>query len=814
MKALDDFFYGLKRLSNSPSFTFTSILVIVLGLALYLCSYSLSYNFSKKPLPFENGDRYVAVQTYYKDSGVAHFGSNFDGFAANRLREQVISYSEFGVYRFGKYSISDGERPQQYPAAEIDPSLLRATSVPPLMGRILTEEDALSDSQPVVLLSYSVWRNYYAADPQIIGKTSRINGEPYNIVGVMPEKFDYPFSQQLWLPLNTSEDTLPDGNLYIGALGVLAPDVSLESASAEMSALLSQLASEYPAYYSDTEASVIGHSETFGVTGSVGGLFQLVTLTILLLATLNLGTLLFIRANTRQKELAIRFAVGANQWEISCQILLESLILCALGLLISVGIADIALGFIDEKLRIDAASSDYPGNLFSWIDLSIDSRALVIATLLTLGVWILSGGLAAYRATRKDNSTILAGGSKGGTEKSRVVLGRLIVGFQVIASCVLLIVCSLLTAAILASYRVDFGSPTDNYYTGMFELKATQYDEVSQRREFLQTLQRELSELPETTNATIASALPGQNGFLVRYAVEDRDLLRNDQYPSESLVWIASNYFEALDVPLISGRYFDESDTVDSLPVVIIDEMFAESLWPDESPLGKRIQFNPDISAQWSTIVGVTSHIIHGSPLGNYDKNPTMYRPLMQNTPTNYSLAIKLNQALSATDAEQLIISTAQGIDRDLPITSIRPLKRVTDMSMQGMDLLAQFSVAFALGTFVLAIIGVYGNISRSVAQRTNEIGIRRALGSSNRKVMWVFLREGALYIACGTVIGGLLAVLISGALAGYFNNILTFLPVIVPAVVAAIAALVLLASYLPARKAIAIEPGDALHYE
>ncbi|PCI76735.1 MAG: hypothetical protein COB20_09885 [SAR86 cluster bacterium] len=813
MNTIADLLYGMRRLGNSPAFTLTSVLVIVLGLALYLCSYSLSYNFTK-PLDFENGDRFVTVKTVYKDTSTDHFGNNFDGFAYNRLKEQVSSYATLGAYRFANYAISDGERSQRFVGAEIEPELLSTIGVAPLLGRLLTDEDALSDSQAAVLLSYSIWRNYYASDPEIVGRSSRINGRLYTVVGVMPESFDYPFSQHIWFPLNTSADVQPDGNLSLGLLGVLDSNVTLASASTEMSARMVQLAEEYPAYYAETEANVVRHSQTHVSTGNAGDLFQLVTLTILLLATLNLGTLLFVRANARQKELAIRYAIGANQWEISRQILLESLILCVIGFLLSLGIADFVLSLVQERLRTNFASSDYPGTLSSWIDLSMDGRAIAIATALTLFVWLSSGGFVAYRATKKDNNSVLAGGSKGGTDRSRVGLSRLIVGFEVTTSCLLLIVCCVLVAAIMSTYRLDFGTPTTGYYTGMLELKGPNYQEAEQRRDFLQNLQRELAERSETSGATLATALPGQYGYLVRYGVEDRDLRVSDQYPEQTSIWVADDYFEVLEVSLVEGRYFDESDSSSSLLVVIINERFSESLWPGQSALGKRIQINPETEGEWHTVVGVTSHIIHGNPMGNYDQNPTLYRSLNQSTPTNFSLAIKLNRPLSDIDAERLISDTVQVLDRELAVTAMRSLARVTEMSMQGMDLIAKFSIAFALGTFVLAIIGVYGNISRAVTQRTNEIGIRRALGSSNRKVLWVFLREGGLYLMWGTVIGGVSAVLISSALAGYFNNILTFLPVIVPVVITTIAALVLLASYLPARKAIAIEPGDALHYE
>ncbi len=813
MKTIYDLILGLRRLGNNLAFTITSILVIVLGLAFYLGSYSLSYNFSK-PLAFENGDRYVTVSTYYSDSDTYHFGSNFDGFAYNRLKEQVTSFEEFGTYRFIKLSISDGEVPQQYVGAEIIPSLFRKPGVEPLLGRSFEDRDALPDSQAVAIISYDIWQNYYSGDTNIIGQSSRINGEPYTIVGVMPEGFDYPFSQHVWLPLDTSRNTQPENLLSLGVLGVLRPEISMASATAEMSALTSQLVDDFPANYSETRAIVLPHSQTFISTGNAGLLFQGITLTILLLATLNLGTLLFVRANNRQQELAIRYAIGASQWDISRQILLESLILCFFGLLLSLGIADFALGFIEEQMRINAMSSDYPGTLPSWINLTMDFRAVIIAASLTLFVWLASGGFAAYQATRKDNNSVLAGGSKGGTDKNRVVMGRIIVGFEVLTSTFLLIVCSLLTASIVAVYRTDFGTPTDDYYTGMFELWGPRYEEETARRNFVDELQTLLTARSEVSDATIGSALPGQAGYLTRYNISDRDLRQNELYPEETVIWVASNYFDMLQVALVEGRYFEDTDINTSQSVIIINQAFAQAYWPGESALGKQIQTDPDNNGVWHTVVGVTSHIIHGSPLGGYDNNPTLYRPIKQFAPVVMSMAVKLDRPLTEIEAETLLIETTQDIDRDLAVTSIRPLERVTTMSLQGMDIIAQYAVAFAVGTLILAIIGVYGNITRAVTQRTNEVGIRRALGSSNRRILWVFQREAMHYLLWGAAVGGLMAVAVGGALAGFFNDILSFVPTIVPAVLLIIGTLVILASYIPARRAIQIEPGDALHYE
>lgn len=812
-----DFKFSLRLLSKSPSFTCISTLVVVIGLALYLCAYSLRYNFSDKPLPFDGGDRYIGIKTIFEKTGVGYFGANFDAYAINYFSERVNSYEQFGAYRYQSLTLSDGEYPQEFTGAEIMPHLLEMTGVQPLMGRLLSENDAEPGAEPVALIRYKVWQNYFAGDPDIIGSTTRIDGLTYTIVGVMPKGFDYPNSQHIWLPLHIKSSLTPASN-SLSALGKLKAGITHKQATQEINRLLAELVEEYPAFYAHSPSaevlpllSAINPSSGSGI----GDLVRLLNIVILLLVILNLAALLFVRAHTREKELAVRSAVGANGFQVAKQILLESLLICVVGLLFSLLIADAILYLTEQSLIQDATESDFPGDLSSWVNLSIDWRALGVAVSVTLLIWLLSGAWVAYRAARIDNNSILAAGGKGANQQANHWLVRAVISVEVVVSCFLLIVCCLLAVSIFKLYQLDYGTATDNYFTAFFNLEGSQYDSPEQRQRFLENVQYELSALPEFEAATLTTALPGQFGIAIGYDVEDFDLRTNRQYPTQFLVAVAPNYFNLLEVKLREGRWFKANDNRASLPVAIIDEILAQQLWPDQSPLGKRLLVSSSASSrQWVTIVGTTQHIIQGNPFGGLDKHPTLYRPLQQFTPTRFSVAVKLRSQVSDFTAEQQLKTTFKKLDRDLALMSPRPLERVIEMSLGGMHLTAKSAIGYALATLIFAVIGIYGLIARSVLLRTNEIGIRKALGSTPIKVIWLFLRQGLVYLLLGTLIGGAGAVLASNSLTTYFTNIFSSLPLVVAAVTVVIGVLVLLASYLPTRKALALEPGDALRYE
>lgn len=812
-KMMMDLKYAIRLLAKSPGFTATSLLVVVLGMALYICSYSLQYNFSDKPLSYSNGDRFVGVRTIFEKTGVDTFGENFDAYAIRIQQESTRSYAHLGAYRYQPLTVSDGDYAERVVGAEIMPETLATTGEQAHLGRGLLPEDASPGARPVALLGYKLWQNYYAADPNIIGSTTRVNGELYTVVGVMPQGFDYPASQQLWLPLSISAAAEPSNIQELAAIGVLKDGVDLETASAEMDALVQQLAEDHPQFYGHHGgARVVRHSAAVVPSSGAGGLLGLLSLVILGLVTINLAALLFVRAHTRQKELAVRTALGASRAQIAGQVLRESLILCLAGLLLSLLVADFVLHLVETKIVQSASQSDYPGDLMSWVNLGVDLRAFAVALAVTLGLWLLSGCWAAYRASSNDANAVLASGGKGSSQQSNSMTMRLVVGTEVVVSCFLLMICCLLAVSIFNMYRLDYGTATGGYLTGILELKDSKYADERSRRQLLNDLQAELSDSSSVQDATVTSALPGQFGARARFSIEDRDLREDRQYPSLPTVSIASNYFANLAVPLRQGRFFAPTDTENSRPVAIVGERLAEQLWAGESAVGKRLLINPDTEGrEWLTIIGVAGHIVQGNPFGGYDRTPTLYRPIAQHTPLVFSVAIQLNPGVETEQAERHLRDTLKRLDRDLALVSVRTLETVIEMSLAGMDLIAQVVSAYALATLVFAVIGIYGLIVRSVALRTGEIGIRKALGSSREKVLWLFLRQGLVYLAIGTLVGTIGALLASKLLTTYFQNILLYLPAVLGAVTAVIGALVLLACYLPARKAAWLEPGRRL---
>lgn len=812
-KLLLDLKYVSRLLAKSPAFTGVSVSVIVLGLALYLCAYSLGYNFSSKALPYADGDRYVGVNTIYEKTGVSFFGGNFDGYSINYLSERLKSFEDFGAYRWRPITLTDGEYAQEFTGAEIMPHLLAMTGVQPFMGRLLMDSDTVSGAAPVAVIRYKVWKNYFAADPNIIGSTTQIGGIPYTIVGVMPKDFDYPNAQHIWLPLDIS-DALKPGALSLSALGKLKDGVTLEDANLEFNRLFTELVEDYPAFYAHSPTAEVLPLRVAITPNSNSGVSELIGIlntVILALVILNLASLLFVRAHTREKELAVRSAMGANGFQVAKQILLESLLICTIGLALSVMIADVILHLTEQRLIKDATESDFPGDISSWVNLTIDWQALSVAIAVTGLIWLLSGAWIAFRAARIDSNAVLAAGGKGSSQQVNNWLIRAVIGVEVVVSSFLLIVCCLLAVSIFRLYQLDYGTATDNYYTAFFNLNNERYQSPKQRQQFIDDLQYQLSSLPEFEDATLTTALPGQFGIGIGYDVEDRDVLSNQQYPTQSMVAVAPNYFELLEVQLREGRSFNNNDNGNSLPVAIIDEILAQQLWPNESALGKRLLIKP---STWVTIVGTTSHIIQGNPFGGADRDPTLYRPIKQFAPGRFSIAVKLKPQVSNVVAERQLRETLKKLDKGLALQSPRPLERVISMSLSSMRIPAQSAIGYAIATLVFAVIGIYGLIARSVMLRTTEIGVRKALGSSKVKVLWIFLRQGLIYLTMGALIGGMAAIFASDLLTTYFTNIFADVPWVFVCVTAVVGSLIMLASYLPARKILALEPGDALRYE
>jgi predicted permease len=807
-----DLRFTFRLLSKNLGFSTIAVLVIALGLGISLTLFNLVNNFRGKSLPYKDGERYVAVLKVDRSDTERIDGVRFaDGISSHVLgliRDQAQSYEFIGAAQLTyPVTMSDGESPEIFSAALVTPQLMNLTGVKPLLGRQLVMDDSLPEAQAVVLLGYEVWQNYYAGDLNVVGRYSRINGELYIIVGVMPEEFTFPVSHQLWLPMPNQIANI-EGSIELTPLAVLKEGVSPVQANAELEILLSHIEIEYPGEYSDLEAVVMPFTRViepnevpiFPVMNALG-------IVIFFLVLLNIGNLLLVRAGERTQELAIRSALGGTRLRVAQQLLVESFIICIGGGFFGLLFAHYGISFVGDALSI----IDVP----FWMSYSVGSDTVLWGVGITFMIWLLAGGITAWRTIRLDFNLALsdAGVGVGGKGGSR--LTSMLVSLELILSVLLLTVSGTLVATLSTLQRTDYGTATDGYLTARVNLSGSRYQDPLARSQFYENLQRELNADTGVKESALTSALPGmQAPIQVAYGLEDRNIKQGKNYPTQSLISVTDNYFRTMEVDLVEGRHFNGGDTANSLPIVIVDSQFSQKMWPNQSPLGKRIQLDPEsqIPSKWLTIVGVVPHIIQSPAFFGKRKLTSLYRPLTQSVPKGIQLAVNVEDD---TDNHFRSIKLAGSrVDRDVPLTDIQSLQDLQKLSASPLKLLSSVFISVSLVTLVLATTGIYGMVSRSVLARTREVGIRRALGLSDRETTTFFLRQSLFHLLIGIIVGGGVGLMICYRVAALYVEVLSLIFPIFLGVSSLVGLLVVFASWYPARKIASMEPGQALHYQ
>lgn len=812
MNLVADLKYCSRLLSKTPGFSSVCVVVLALGMTVSLVSFSFVYIFRYKNPDFPGGSRYVVLETYNQNTKQESNGNRFNAYSFNRFKSSAGEFEHLGAFRNVGAVLNDGDIARLYGAVETTPNLLTMTQAVPILGRTLSPHDAELGADPVVLISENVWRNYYNSNPNIIGQSSRINGNLYSIIGVMPDSFAFPdATQSLWLPLRISQTATPEKAGDLRIVGVLNPGISKATASKSINQILDQLRAENPDgdYQFDVEVKKYVEIITSGANG-LFNLIQTIAIVILALCCVNFMTLLVVRATARQQELAIRSAIGANAWQIIVQILLESFIICTAGFFAALVLTGISLALL--KVMLIGAVRGTQASLFS--DLSLNQTTALLSLLTILAIWLLAGGVTAYRIVRNDVNSVLDGSTKGTTGRSGILTTKAVIAMEVILSVFLVSMCGMFAAGISHIYQSDYGVESKNRYVGEFVLSTTDYQAYKDRLVFIDSFAAELRQQAQVADVAFTTSLPGKGRDVTQYNLMDRDLKIGGRYPRQSVVWVSDNYFDLLGVELKSGRFFNSSDLSNSSATVIISESFANRMWPNQSALGKQIQIDPENTAEVLTVVGIVEHIPQATADSQNANRPSFYRPLTQATPTRISLVIQTMDAISITEAGRLMRRSAASVDRNIPIVEIYTLEHFFEVVLSIARPIGNLFIAVALITLVLAVIGIFGVVYRSVLSRKIEIGVRRAMGSSNFKTIVIFLKQGATYVFIGTLFGGVLAAAGSQLLTSLIANILVYLPMMLAITVLAIGALILVASYIPARKVIRMEPGDALRYE
>lgn len=803
--------YVLKLLGKNIRFSLLCTSVIAIGVGILLPLYVLVNNIDAKDLLLERGDRYIALEKQFVDKSFGQRLSRYDNFHYQYFKNNATSFASLQAWRELPVSVSDGEHSEVYRGVELEPALLQDTGIQPFMGRAFIQEDASFDAEPVAILSYDSWLSYYAGRQDIVGHQSRVNGEAITIIGVMPKDFAFPVSHEMWLPLFLSNDILlGQGEENLAIVGILADKVSMTEASLEIQLLQAQVKSRWQDEYDYIDTSVVQpYSSIAGLRAAGASVLYTV---ILLLVTLNAGNLFVVRGEERIQELAIRSAMGASHQKIAQALMLESFMICFIGLLLGIGLAQINLNYIDRQFQYFASGFS---DTFWW-DMSLNSETILVSSIVTVVVWVFSGGLAAWRISRSSiNDLISTGGSgQGGNGASRI--SKFLVNAQLIVNCVLMTV-GISSIVITSDSIITRLQNSELLYTGESNSSNELEENARELQRYRTNLLQSLSAQPAISDVLFTSVIPGQGGASQSYDLEE-SLVSNDIYPQLHVLSVSDNYFDMLGMEILEGRGFGPTETVSSLSVAIIDHRLANSLWPDSQAIGKRIQIDPSTNPEWITVIGVSSAQIQEPTLPKGREGiPVLYRAILQTNPGRFFTVFKSNDP--SVDFRNALRLAATQANRDIPMTNISSMSSYLENQVANQQFNFRINYTFLLVAMYLTAISTYGLAARAASRRQIEIGIRMALGAGRSSCLRTILKDGFIMVLTGLSLGGGLAILISYLIITSSslpaqNFSLEPLLLSTGLVAVLLGVLVMLANYFPARKIISMEPGDALHHE
>lgn len=821
MNYLFELKYTLRLLRKRQGFALLCTFVIAVGIGISIPLASVSEFFGFVNLPLANSDRLVILKQQIEGQGNVRY---FDAYSYNYIKKSEQSYEFLSAFRENAAVFSDGETAESFAGAWIEPELLEFAASAPVAGRSLIASDNLPGAEPVGVIGFDLWQSYYASSDDVVGRISRINGENVTIVGIMPPEFGFPIANDLWMPLQLLNNPDPGLERNLNLVGLLSEGASQNEALVELDSMLQSLSIEYPEFYSGLSAIVLPYSFIIINDGPIfGQLFIGMLITVLLLVCFNVGNLLSARNSERLNELAVRGALGGTRWRIISQVLLESFLICVFAAALGAILGSIGLSIIDVGMASRLSSLPF------WINFSLDGRDFFMLVIITTSVWLLSGFYPAWKISRQDINVLLSSDSKITSGAASGRLTKLLVTIEIVVSCFLLIVCLTTIAAGYFSFRQDMGVNATGLLSARINLSSANYVAANSKLNFLQDLRSELLETEGFEEVTYATAMAGQDPKRINFDLEDLNLAADSRYPQVGIAWVSANYFEMMETDSLQGRFFGFDDDADSGAVVIVDELFAHKYWPEETALGKRIQLQPEQGGQWLTIVGVVNHIIQGQPTAERLYESTIYRPIQQLVAASagqtlmdsISFAVRVPNLAnrSLADLEQSLKSAAANVDREVPVLEIMPMSQMMMLGMKAIQFFYDIMLWMALATVILASVGIYGVVSRSVLSRGMEIGIRRALGSTNLKIVSIFLKQGLAYLSSGLLIGGIGGVLVVNSVfqavgSGSGNGESSIFFIIILMVVLMLSLMVFVASYMPTRKLVALEPGEALHYE
>ncbi len=803
---MGDLKFALRFLRKRWLFSSVAVVIMALGISLTATVFAIIEGAILRGPDYDDFERIAYLETTIPQS---QFFQNVRIHDYRDWTDRQTVFDEMAAWYHVPVIVSgDGDRAERFEGVRLTSSTFSLLGVEPFMGRTVSlDEDFVPDTD-VVVLSYHVWANRYDRDPQIVGKTLRLNARPTTVIGVMPEDFAFPESQDMWLPIPVDPATLErGGGPGLQVIGTMSEGVTLEAAQAQMSTVARQLSQEFPVANRDILPVLeIWRDAQFTDAETKGILYTMfaAVIGVLLIACANVANLLFALTAARGKELAVRTAMGAARTRVIRQLLIESLMLAAIGALLGVALTEASLA----AFRRAVVTLGPP----TWMTFETSGLVLVFVVVISVVAAFAAGFVPALHATRSDVAGILRDQGRGGSSRSVNRWSSGLVTLEVAVSCALLVAAGLTIRSTLAVGANNFGVNTSGILTASITLPGESYPDSVARLLAVDRIQRDLAALPGVEHAVVSSALPGVGTGNYWYGIRDREYANDADYSFAGMTTITPDFFAALDVVPLSGRIFSTQDSRDAERVVIVDQRFAERNWPGEDPIGRQVRTGRSDSEQpWMTVVGVVP-VIEMSQADDFGGAPPegMFVPASQRPLGGF------NVMLRATGQDPLALAAplrdaVSRIDGDIPVELIDALDgRLRDVNMQYVIIGWMFSI-FGIVALGLASVGLYAVMAFSVSRRQTEVGVRMAMGAEPGTILRLILVQGSKPLFVGIVIGLGLAVGLGRAL----STILFGVTGTDPATFATIPLLLVLVSVvallIPASRASRIAPVVAL---
>lgn len=805
-----DLRYILRGLRASPGFTATAILTLAIGIGVNAAVFTVINSVLFKGFPLVRGNDRLLYMTTFDGCCVSY--PDYKDWAA-----QAESFDGMGItHGIAVEYVDGGGFPERLEATEVSSNTFRLTGQQPVLGRDFDAADDAPGAAPTAILNYGFWDRRYAKDPAAIGRVVRINGVATTIVGVMPQGYSFPQKVDVWVPLIPTPSVLNRNNRNTWfAFGRLRDGVTMEAARAELLTISKRLEAEYP----ETNKDLPPHVYTFGsffigdaaaqtyyaLWGAVGF--------VLLIACANLANLLLARAAGRSREVSLRIALGAGRWRIVRQLLIESITLSFAG-----GVAAWWIAKAGVRFWAMSGGESLSGNILGgWfddvLDFSMDARVFFYMIAISIATGVLFGLVPALRISRLDVNAALKDGGRGtslGRRGSR--LSSLLVAGEMALAIMLLAGAGMMIRSFLNATKGDMGFDRENLLIALVQLPESRYPDANSRNNFHERLQEQLNAIPGVRSAATDQSPPGWFGNVYGTEVEDTPSADPDSRPMIETKTIGPAYFKTLEVPIVAGREFNDSDRASGIPAAIVSQKFAARFWPGQDPIGKRLRsYIGATPTEWRTVMGVVPDIGRNGESGQSEA--AVYTSYAQRPGSGTWIVART--AIPPETLSDAVRKTVREMDSDLPIgLGPEPLTRRLAGVHQYRAAMAGIFALFAAIALLMAAIGLYAVVANSIARRTQEMGVRIALGATARDILKLVLRQGMLPMLAGLGIG------LMGSMAVYrvLQSVLVQVPVNDPVTLAASVAVLTTASALgcliPARRAMRVDPVVALREE